>query len=141
MKRKMFQLVKILSGRGNESEARHIAVNALSDGIAKGTPVSISAGSVTPLGAETTVRATHIVERDTEAGATRLYVTDLLPGMVFETRLTDSPVGMGIGGEYKLGTGGLSATVVSGAVRGAILYDATGAHAAGDSVYVTFPQA
>ena len=137
----MYKLVKILSGRGNEAESRTVAVTALSAAIAAGTPVNIAAGVVTPLTVSTTVLATHIVERDAASGATSIFVTDLLPGMVFEAPLTAAMGSMKVGGEYKIASSGVSATAVANSVRGAILFDPAGAALTGDKVLVTFPLA
>ncbi|MBR6052865.1 MAG: hypothetical protein IKP55_03675 [Clostridia bacterium] len=137
----MYKLVKILSGRGNEAESRTVAVTALSAAIAAGTPVNIAAGVVTPLTVSTTVLATHIVERDAASGATSIFVTDLLPGMVFEAPLTAAIGSMKVGGEYKIASSGVSATAVANSVRGAILFDPAGAALTGDKVLVTFPLA
>ena len=137
----MYKLVKILSGRGNEAESRTVTVTALSAAISAGTPVNIAAGVVTPLTTSTTVRATHVVERDAASGATSVFVTDLLPGMVFEAPLTAAIGSMKAGGEYKISASGVSATAVSSSVRGAILFDPAGASASGDKVLVTFPLA
>jgi hypothetical protein len=137
----MFRLAKIQNGRTNESEARVVDVSALSAAIGAGTPVNILAGVVTPIGSGTTLRATHMVEHAATKGATRLLISDLLPGMVYEAPMTAAPGSIAVGGEYQISASGMTATAVSGSVRGAVLYDRAGATAAGDRVYVTFPVA
>lgn len=137
----MFRLTKILNGRTNEGETRTVSVTAISAAIPAGTPVHIAAGNVTPITESTTVLATHIVENAAASGATRLCVTDLLPGMVFEAPLTAAPGSIAVGGEYKITASGVSATAVSASVRGALLFDRAGAAASGDKVLVTFPLA
>ncbi len=141
----MFVLAKILGGRINVPEPHTITVTALSAAIAKGTPVNIKAGVVTPLTASTAVIATHLVENAAASGATTITVSEILPGMVFEAPLTAAIGSAKVYGEYTITAAGISATAAAptaqSPTRGAILYDPLGASASGDKVLVTFPVA
>lgn len=134
----MFRLIKILNGRINTSEPRRVILGtALAAAVKSGTPVSVSAGALTPLTASTTVKATHIVQEDTPAGATSVLALDLLPGMVFEATINaaDESNACKTGTEVKVTADGVQPEAVASNVRGAVIYDPP----VGETVLVTFP--
>lgn len=140
----MFKLVKYLGGRINEAETRRITVDATDAAIKAGTPVNVKEGLVTPLDQMSCVVATHMVERDAEKGATELLVSEILPGMIFEAPLVNTPdQPMKVYGEY-MTDGQQMMTVLADPdldMRGAVIYDLLGAKTKGDAMLVTFPLA
>ena len=134
----MYQLVKILGGRINHGEARVIRVAPIGEAIESGTPVSVTGGTVTPLSSASELAATHVVERRAEAGDASVYVSDLLPGMVFEVPVSGDISLYKIGTRYRADAASLSATEASAGKGGAVVYDIPDPEA-GASLYVTFP--
>ena len=137
----MFRLVKFIGGRINEAETRKITVMALEDDVERGTPLYIIEGEVIPLSLTTEYIPTHLLECDAKAGDTVITVSEILPGMVFETTLSapvaSTPV---VYGEYPVtGTQVLCGAFVNLDIRGALCYDPMGATKKGDKLLVTFP--
>ena len=138
----MFRLVKFLGGRTNEAERRKITVTAIEDDIEHGTPLIVMEGEAMPISLMTTDLPTHLLEADAKAGDTELTVSEILPGMIFETALT-APVAnpLLLYGEYPVKGSLLNGgALVSLDVRGALCYDPMGAKKAGDKLLVTFPR-
>ena len=137
----MFRLVKFLGGRTNEAERRKITVTALEEDIESGTPLIVMENEAMPISLMTTYLPTHLLEADAKAGDTELTVSEILPGMVFETTLV-APVASTpmLYGEYPVNANKLhGGSLVSIDVRGALCYDPMGAKKAGDKILVTFP--
>ncbi len=134
----MFTLIKIQNSGSNVPEPCRIALSTAVTA-AYGTPVSVRGGTATVLSATTTLLATHLVMANTEGKS--LLAARITPDMVFEVSVNADPSAMKVGTEYALTADGLSlsATAVSGSVRGAVLVDASHAKAAGDKVLVRFP--
>lgn len=137
----MFRLVKFIGGRTNEAEMRKIKVTALTGAVARGTPLAVVEGEAIPITIMTTYLPTHLLECDAKAGDTELTVSEILPGMVFETTLNqpiDTPPV--VYGEYPVtGQEVMCGAFVNGDVRGALCYDPMGATEVGDKLLVTFP--
>ena len=138
----MFKLVKILGGRINQPETRTLPVSALDHGIDEGTPVRIVGSDVILMNdTSTDFIPTHIVERNAEEGAMEVIVSDILPGMIFETTLVSTPSSVPkYYVEYPVyGSWVKCNKAVESGVRGAICYDPLGATKQGDKLLVTFP--
>ena len=135
----MFTLIKIENSGRNVPEPLRLAVSAAVNA-PYGTPLSVKGGTATPLTASTTAAATHILLAN--ANGTSLLCARVTPDMVFEVPLSAAPSAMKVGTEYALSADGsaVSATAVSGSVRGAILVDTCGAAKAGDKILVRFAQ-
>lgn len=148
----MFKLVKILGGRINVPEVRTISVKAAAAATyAAGTPVSVSASGIAKLSSSTTTYASYIIAEDvTFSGTTTkqdVKVYDILPGMVFETKLSAALTlaNGNVGTQFQIDSTGTKMTATaadpsaqSGAARGVILFEQFGT-ASGDKVHVTFP--
>ena len=138
----MFKLVKYLGGRINQGETRKITVQETMRDIPAGTPVRISGGLVSKMDAESTILATHLVEKAASAGSTEVTVTDILPGMVFEVPLSgDFSDMLDVNSEYVTDGQALLPEVADIAmdIRGVRIYEYVHSPKAGDKVLVTFP--
>ena len=133
----MFALIKILGGGRNVPEPKRYTLTE-EVSVRYGTPVVLSEGRLTPVKAATTAPATHLVMAD--ADGKEVLLGRITPDMIFETRVTAAPTAMKVGTEYALSAdgAGVSATAVSGSVRGACLYDACAAKKSGDVILVYF---
>ena len=133
----MFKLIKILGAGRNVPEPKTYSLLE-SVTLPYGTVAVLSNGMLTAANASSTTPATHLVMADTN-GKTALLAR-ITPDMIFEVPLKGTPTALKTNAEYALSEGGegISATTVSGSVRGARLYDACGAKASGDSVLVYF---
>lgn len=133
----MFALVKILGGGRNVPEPKHYTLTETVS-VRYGTPVALAGGKLTPLTSTSTIPATHLVMADAEGR--EVLCARITPDMIFETRVSAAPAAMRAGTEYALSADGqgVSATAVSGSVRGACLYDTCGAKKSGDALLVYF---
>ena len=134
----MFKLIKILGGRTNQSESRTVKVQPLSAAIAEGTPVQIKGGRVTVVSDTTSCPVTHIVDRAAAKSASSVKVTDVLPGMVFSTRLDGDYSDYQIGDEHLISGGILLADLAETPHTGAVIYDIPERVYDGE-ILVTFP--
>ena len=134
----MYKLIKILGGRINHGESRTVTVAPLTAKIKEGTPVLIREGEVTVISGSMGLPVTHIVDFEAEKGASRIKVTDLLPGMVFSTVMLGESSEYFIGGEYVVSPDGLLSDPVAKAHTGAVVYDIP-ERLEGGEILVTFP--
>lgn len=134
----MFKLIKILGGRTNQSESHTIKVQPLSAAIAEGTPVSIKGGRVTVVDDSSSLAVTHIVDFAAAKSATSVKVTEVLPGMVFSSRLDGDHADYQIGDEHVISGGMVLADLVSTPHTGAVIYDIPERVSDGE-ILVTFP--
>lgn len=133
----MFKLIKILGAGRNVPEPKTYSLLE-SVTLPYGTVAVLSNGMLTAANASSTTPATHLVLADINGKDALL--ARITPDMIFEAPVDGAPATLAADAEYALTENGegISATTVSGSVRGARLYDACGAKASGDSVLVYF---
>ncbi|MBO7170099.1 MAG: hypothetical protein J6W28_02865 [Clostridia bacterium] len=133
----MFKLIKILGAGPNVPEPKSYTLTEDAS-LRYGTPAVLSGGKLTAVTSASTAAATHLVMAD--VSGKEALLSRITPDMIFEAPVIGSPSALKEETEYALSADGegISATAVSGSVRGARLYDACGAAASGDSVLVYF---
>ena len=133
----MFQLIKILGAGRNVPEPKSYTLTEDAS-LRYSTPAVLSGGKLTAVTSASTAAATHLVMAD--VSGKEALLSRITPDMIFEAPVIGSPSALKAETEYALSADGegISATAVSGSVRGARLFDACGAAASGDSVLVYF---
>jgi len=133
----MYKLIKILNAGINVPEPVRITLDSAVT-VSRGMPVIISGGALTVLSDKATSLPTHVTLAPVDGKEVLCFA--VTPDMVFETTASAAPTAMKVGNEYLLSADGsaVSATAVSGSLRGAVLMNKNGASAAGDSLLISF---
>lgn len=133
----MYQLIKIIGARTNVPEPVTLSLKTAVN-IGRGIPVHVRNGELTPTSGSATTLPTHLTLAP--ANGKTVLCCELTPAMILETNVTASPANMAIGGEYLVSTDGsaVTATAVSGSLRGATVVYTGEAKSAGDKILVAF---
>ena len=133
----MYNLIKITSSGVNVPEHLRIPLCAPAS-CDRATPFFLESGVLVPFSHTSTHLPTHVTVARVEGSEALAY--EILPAMVFSVKVSGDPADMKIGTEYLLSEDGKSvtATKVSGSLRGAVLLSKNGAKASGDEIFVSF---
>ena len=133
----MFKLLKITNSGANVPEPERLSLSTQST-VSRGAPAYLKDGKMIALNSASETLPTHIAVRAISGKNALCY--HVTPDMVFETQVAADPTNMVVGSEYLLSSDGsfVSATKVSGTVRGATLLSKNGATKLGDKIIVAF---
>lgn len=133
----MYQIIKIIGARTNVPEPITVPLKK-SATVGRGIPVRIKNGELTVFSNTDTALPTHLTLAPVN-GMSALCC-ELTPAMILETTVSASPASMAIGGEYLVSGDGssVSATAISGSLRGATVIYTGEAKATGDKILVAF---
>ena len=133
----MYKLIKITNTGTNVPEPMRLPLSEAAS-CERAVPFYTENGILTPVNASATRLPTHMTICEVNGKDVLCY--EITPQMVFGVKTASSPDAMTVGTEYVLSADGsaVSASKVTGSLRGAVLLSKDGAKNAGDEVFVAF---